>query len=48
MHLEVALVAEQVLAVVRCPVGLVGARAGGLGPVVLVGCRCPFLACLYN
>ena len=44
MHLEVALIGEEVLAVADCAVRLIGARAGRLGPVVLVRRWRPFLA----
>lgn len=44
VHLEVALIGEEVLAVADCAVRLIGARAGRLGPVVLVRRWRPFLA----
>ena len=44
MHLEVALISEQILTVARIAVGLVGARASRLGSVVLAWGRRPFLA----
>jgi hypothetical protein len=48
VHLELALVREEVLTVAGGPVTLIGATRSRLGPVVLIGCRCPFLARLSN
>ena len=44
MHLEVALVREQVLSVAHGAVRLVSARRGRLGTVVFIRSRRPFLA----
>ena len=48
MHFELALIAEEVLAVACSAVALVCAAAGRLRPMVLIWRRCPFLARLSN
>jgi len=48
VHLELALVAEEVLAVARGPIALIGATACRLRSMVLVGGGRPFLARLSN
>ena len=51
VHLEGALVGEQIASIARVliePVAVGCAAGGGCWSVVLIGCRCPFLACLSD
>jgi len=46
VHLELALITEEILPVAGSAIALVGATWGRLGSMVLVRCGRPFLACL--